>query len=287
MSMALTHFAVGAGATGLVVLVFLPRFQYARTLVLAGGVWAMIPDAHHVIPAHTGRLRALHDSGLMNLFWGHRYLDVVDPGDGAAAAAAAVGFMSVVTLLVEVRAARPLPAADSRRRPDAVHPAPPWFVVRGLLAALALVGGAALVAVAVVRVRYVGLLVAAGAILGLVGLELLTEDPRLRRLATRRVPAPVRSGTKVVVSVLGAAVVGGLLSTLPEFSDLSLSYAALALVVVVLVVRLWTPVLPAPSAGSEDGAGSTPGTEPDPAPRAGSAASAGGDPGDGSPDRGR
>jgi hypothetical protein len=248
MSMALTHFAVGAGATGLLVLLLAPHLQYARTFVLLGGVWGMIPDAYHVVPAYTGRLRALHDSPLMNLFWGHHYLDAVDPGDTAAFAAASVAFMFVVFLLVEVRAARPLPAVVTVVRAGALVPRGPLLDLRRLLAALALAAGAAMVVVAVVRVRYVGLLVAAGAILGLVGLELLAEDPRLRRLATRHVSAPVRTGTKVVVSLLSATVVGGLLTTLPEFTELTVSYAALALVVVVLVVRLWTPVLPAPVA---------------------------------------
>jgi hypothetical protein len=252
MSMALTHFAVGAGATGLLVLLFAPRLQYARTFVLLGGVWGMIPDAYHVVPAYTGRLRALHDSALMNVFWGHHYLDAVDPGDTAASAAVALGFMFGVFLLVEVRAARPLPAVVTERREGAVVPRPTWLGVRRALAVVALTAGAAMVVVAVVRVRYVGLLVAAGAILGLVGLELLTEDPRLRVLAAQYVSGPVRAGTKVVVSLLGATVVGGLVSTLPEFSELTVSYAALALVVVVLLVRLWTPILPPAGGGRRE-----------------------------------
>lgn len=253
--MALGHFAVGAAATGVLVLLFLPRFRYARTLVLAGGVWAMIPDAYHVVPAYTGSLRRLHDSALMNVFWGHHYLDVVDPGDTAEFAAVGLLAMFGVFLLVEVRAARPLPTVVSELRGGAVVPTRPWLWIRRLLAGTALLAGGTVVAVALVRVRFVGLLVAAGAILGLVGLELLVEDPRLRTAASRQVPGPVRTGVKLVISLLAATVVGGLLSTLPEFSELTLSYAALALVVVVLVVRLWTPILPVPTSNRRDGDG--------------------------------
>lgn len=99
MSLALTHFAVGATLTALAALYLLPATQYARTLVLLGGIWGMLPDVHWVTPVYATELKALHSSVFMNIFWFHESLDVLDPTDSYTVAAAVVGVFVGVTLV--------------------------------------------------------------------------------------------------------------------------------------------------------------------------------------------
>ena len=101
MSLALTHFAVGATLTALVTLYLLPPTSYARTLSLCGGIWGMIPDVHWVSPVYAAELKAFHSSVYMNLFWFHETLDVVDPTDSYLVAAIAVGVFVATTLVTD------------------------------------------------------------------------------------------------------------------------------------------------------------------------------------------
>ncbi|WP_233561689.1 hypothetical protein [Halorubrum sp. Atlit-28R] len=99
MSLAITHFAVGGICTALVALYLLPPTRYARTLVLLGGGWGMLPDVHWVAPLYASELKALHSSVFTNIFWFHQTLDVVDPTDSYTVAALALGaFILVVSL---------------------------------------------------------------------------------------------------------------------------------------------------------------------------------------------
>lgn len=99
MSLAITHFAVGGICTAFVALYLLPPTRYARTLVLLGGGWGMLPDVHWVAPLYAPELKALHSSVFTNIFWFHQTLDVVDPTDSYTAAALALGaFILVVSL---------------------------------------------------------------------------------------------------------------------------------------------------------------------------------------------
>ncbi|RLM71379.1 hypothetical protein DVK05_01400 [Halorubrum sp. Atlit-8R] len=99
MSLAITHFAVGGICTALVALYLLPPTRYARTLVLLGGGWGMLPDVHWVAPVYAPELKALHSSVFTNIFWFHQTLDVVDPTDSYTAAALALGaFILIVSL---------------------------------------------------------------------------------------------------------------------------------------------------------------------------------------------
>lgn len=99
MSLAITHFAVGGICTALVALYLLPPTRYARTLVLLGGGWGMLPDVHWVAPLYASELKALHSSVFTNIFWFHQTLDVVDPTDSYTVAALALGvFILTVSL---------------------------------------------------------------------------------------------------------------------------------------------------------------------------------------------
>lgn len=115
MSMALAHFAFGAAMTTLVVTFIVPTVWYPRTLALAGGGWAMVPDFHWVSPVATGTLREFHRSSVWtDVFWLHRSLDRFDPTDSATVAAALLGFLIAATALAErygYRAPAPVRAA--------------------------------------------------------------------------------------------------------------------------------------------------------------------------------
>ena len=51
------------------------------TLILLGGVWAMVPDVYWITSGYTEPIQAIHDTALANLFWFHRTLDVLDLRD--------------------------------------------------------------------------------------------------------------------------------------------------------------------------------------------------------------
>lgn len=112
MSMAITHFALGAGLTTLVVLVCMPPVWFSRTLSLLGGVWAMVPDAHWLSPIAYRRLAALDASMWADLFWFHRTLDRLDPTDSKATAGVCIAFFVAATVCTEFWRAR-APAVET------------------------------------------------------------------------------------------------------------------------------------------------------------------------------
>lgn len=127
MSMAITHFAFGAAMTTVLVTLFfslgpsplsalvgnsawdrLPAVPYPRTVVLFGGVWAMLPDAYRISPVGRSWLFDFHKGHWADLFWFHRTLDVLDPHDSELAAILAVLLLigaTAATELWELRAA--------------------------------------------------------------------------------------------------------------------------------------------------------------------------------------
>lgn len=108
MSQALTHFAVGATVTVLVVTFLVPRAPFPRLLSLVGGAWAMVPDAYRVAPAYRDELRAVHDSPATDVFFFHRWLDAADVTDSNEWAAAALAALIVATAIAEYRQYRSL-----------------------------------------------------------------------------------------------------------------------------------------------------------------------------------
>jgi hypothetical protein len=108
MSMAIGHFAVGAGAAFLVLNILPQKIRrkvpdYGFVGILAG-LWAMIPDLARFFPPLLG----LHNSIAANIFFFHQIMDVRDITDSAAVSAVCVGFMVVLML--------PLWAADFWQR---------------------------------------------------------------------------------------------------------------------------------------------------------------------------
>lgn len=111
MSIAIGHFVVGAALTTMVVTLFLPNVSYPRSLVLAGGGWAMIPDFHQVSPVARDALYEFHQSSpWTDLFWFHRTLDTLDATDSNAVAAALLAGFILTTVVAERRSYR-TPAA--------------------------------------------------------------------------------------------------------------------------------------------------------------------------------
>lgn len=104
MSLDIAHFAFGAAMTTLVVTYLVPTDWYPRTVVVAGGGWAMLPDAHHVSPVFTDQLRRLHySSPWMDVFWFHRTLDRLDAGNSKVLAAVFLAFFIATTMAAERR----------------------------------------------------------------------------------------------------------------------------------------------------------------------------------------
>jgi len=115
MSIAIGHFVVGAALTTAAVTLFVPDVSYPRTIVLAGGGWAMIPDFHQVSPVAREALFEFHQSSpWADLFWFHRTLDTLDATDSNAVAAALLSVFILTTVVAERRSYRtPTAVADS------------------------------------------------------------------------------------------------------------------------------------------------------------------------------
>lgn len=102
MSFAIGHFALGATLTALVVTYLLPKLPYPRTVVVLGGVWALLPDAAKLAPTNPD-LVAFHDSLWTDVFWFHRTLDRFDATDSPRLSALLVAVFLLVTFLAERR----------------------------------------------------------------------------------------------------------------------------------------------------------------------------------------
>lgn len=114
VSLAITHFAVGAALTTLAVGRVVPRTAYPRTLAVLGGLWAMLPDAEKFVDLPG--LAAFHGGPLANLCWFHGALDALDVADAPEAGAAALAALALTTLWAERRgadASEAVPPADA------------------------------------------------------------------------------------------------------------------------------------------------------------------------------
>lgn len=101
MSLALGHFAIGAIGMTLLSALAPFRVRFKQTLVLLGGIWALLPDIYQLAPTYTEWMQVIHDSAAGNFFWFHRTLDVLDPTDSYLITALAVGVWIGVTTTVE------------------------------------------------------------------------------------------------------------------------------------------------------------------------------------------
>lgn len=108
MSLAMTHFAIGAGLMQLALLALDPSVRYRESLIVASGLWALVPDLHYVVPVFNEQLSQIKASILGNLFWFHAALDSFRQGRGTRGEAAlALLFLVVATVVSEwVRTSR-------------------------------------------------------------------------------------------------------------------------------------------------------------------------------------
>lgn len=107
MSLAIAHFALGAGATALLLALLAPEVEYQRTLTVCGGLWALVPDLGYVSPVFRDAFALIKTTPFGNLFWFHTFLDAQAPGRGSRTEAAVmVVFLLLATIIVEHRAAR-------------------------------------------------------------------------------------------------------------------------------------------------------------------------------------
>lgn len=102
MSLAVTHFAIGATLTAILVWLVAPTYRYRGSLTVAGGIWALIPDFYYVSPMFFDKLRGIRQSAFGNVFWFHQYLDSLVKGRGSRRTAGiAIGVLLVVIVFVE------------------------------------------------------------------------------------------------------------------------------------------------------------------------------------------
>lgn len=234
MSMAIAHFALGATLTALLVTFVVPRTPYSRVIVVLGGVWAMVPDLHWVLPAYRAELRALSDSIVANVFWFHPLVDAYDAGDSKALAAALIGALVVATAVAEHRNYHRLAGTTAARGRVTV-----LLARAGGLGAVG--GGLGFGLLALVEPRYTGLSLGIGTLLGVNGVLLLRADARLVALVSRHLSAEAIALAKVGLGVAVGGIAVGLLTALETPSVLSVGYAGLALLLFASVLRLWLP----------------------------------------------
>ena len=82
MSQGIGHFAFGVGCTTVVLMATMldNKIKNTEPIRIAGGIFAMIPDAGKLIPS----LDFFHDTWVADIFWLHRFLDnTFDPKDTA------------------------------------------------------------------------------------------------------------------------------------------------------------------------------------------------------------
>lgn len=245
MSLAITHFAVGGILSTIVLLYLLPPTRYARSLVLLGGVWGMIPDLHQISPVFTAQLRAYHHSPFANIFWLHETLDVIDPGDSTILATLALGAFIVTALFGDwwSYTAREHAATTSESVVGTLRS----VVVLGRIAGGAgIATGSIYLALAVFHpgvreflVLYLGI----GTILLVSGLFGLTAEITVSPLS-RLLPNAFLLVVRVVLGIGAVAAGTGLLVAPLRFgiSSLSVVYAGLGstlLLHVLLLARVW------------------------------------------------
>lgn len=116
MSLAVTHFAFGAGMALLVMAAWFPDYDRPWTFAVCSGLWALIPDFHYVVPTMTERFPSYMFHVFGNVFWMHASLDGLHQGRGTRE-------MAGVMLLFLLACAM---IADARRADDVTWPTLEW-----------------------------------------------------------------------------------------------------------------------------------------------------------------
>lgn len=123
MSLAITHFAVGAVG----ILVFLatvrPRSNYRTTLAVASGCWALVPDLFYLLPGAANPLRGPIEGPVGNVFWFHSAMDALVHGRGTRTnAAVALVLLAGAALLADCRGTRRTADSSTRTGVDETVP---------------------------------------------------------------------------------------------------------------------------------------------------------------------
>lgn len=99
MSLAIGHFAIGVGSTLILLVVTgLYKRPTATGLAILGGLWAMLPDIHWVLP-HADLASAaymIHGHAVADVFFFHTTMDAIDATDSRVFAGKCVLLMCIV-----------------------------------------------------------------------------------------------------------------------------------------------------------------------------------------------
>ena len=98
MSLVLTHFAVGAIMTALLVHLFFHQVKHKLILIVGGGLWGTIPDAHGVLPVYAEVFERLDASPWADIFWFHRTMDRIETGAGSPRLALGLAIILVLVI---------------------------------------------------------------------------------------------------------------------------------------------------------------------------------------------
>lgn len=103
MSLAITHFAFGAAMTALLVWVLAPGHRHRTTLIVLGGLWALVPDLHYILPPrYAESFQGIKHTVVGDVFWFHATFDRLVQGEGTrVGGAVALGFLLVVVFATE------------------------------------------------------------------------------------------------------------------------------------------------------------------------------------------
>ena len=239
MSMAITHFAVGGALTAVVALYLLPPSRYARTSVLFGGLWAMVPDVHWVTPVFATELYGFHSSVFANVFWFHETLDVIDPTDSREVAALALGLFVFAVVVGDHWSYTTRELAGERPASvEAVEPVRSLAVLSRIAGILALAVGSGYLAVGTFVLdsgAFQGLYLGIG--MALLGSGVLGIGGRIstESWVTTQVPRLVRQLLWSVLSI-GLVLIGGVLLAVPLRSGISVQTGGFAGVGCLLLV---------------------------------------------------
>lgn len=86
----------------IILYVVAPEFQYRQSLVVPSGLWALLPDLHHIVPVYKVSLSQLKFTIVDDPFRFHRTLDGLHSGRGTRELAAVpVVFLLFSTVTVE------------------------------------------------------------------------------------------------------------------------------------------------------------------------------------------
>lgn len=103
VSLGITHFAVGAGTMLLLQALLRPQTRAPRVLVVASGLWALVPDLHYVLPTVDVLLIDRDWQAFANVFWAHAAMDGLHQGRGTRGGAAlALAYLALCAVVADV-----------------------------------------------------------------------------------------------------------------------------------------------------------------------------------------